>query len=201
MTDKPRRIGMGMKPRGEEEKLPTTEGQEVPASEGVKEASSVTVEGGGLAGVVTGISAAENEKESIVALDEVFEAPPAVPQEAFDALAAAMKASEMASGAEAFQNLDPAYDDSELDALAEKMLPEMMEGLGVRPSEEFDLPWSPPQMGQLDNGEYRHTVRIAESYVEGAKQQAAADNMSLEDWLSLQLNTYLEQYWWANGPK
>ena len=58
-----------------------------------------------------------------------------------------------------------------------------------------------PQMGELPSGEYRHTVRIAESYVEGAKQQAEADNMTLEDWLSLQLNTYLEQWWFAAGPK
>ena len=56
-------------------------------------------------------------------------------------------------------------------------------------------------MGQLATGEYRHTVRIAEGYVEGAKQQAEADGVSLEDWLTSQLNAYLEQFWFAQGPK
>jgi hypothetical protein len=56
-------------------------------------------------------------------------------------------------------------------------------------------------IGELATGEYRATVRLAEGYVEGAKQQAEADGISLEDWLTLQLNAYLEQWWMAPGPR
>ena len=56
-------------------------------------------------------------------------------------------------------------------------------------------------VGELPTGEYRATVRLAEGYVEGAKQQAEADGISLEDWLTLQLNAYLEQWWMAPGPR
>jgi len=56
-------------------------------------------------------------------------------------------------------------------------------------------------LGELPTGEYRATVRLAEGYVEGAKQQAEADGISLEDWLTLQLNAYLEQWWMAPGPR
>ena len=56
-------------------------------------------------------------------------------------------------------------------------------------------------LGELPTGEYRATVRIAEGYTEGAKQQAESDGVSLEDWLTIQLNAYLEQWWFANGPR
>ena len=56
-------------------------------------------------------------------------------------------------------------------------------------------------LGELPTGEYRATVRLAEGYVEGAKQQAESDGITLEDWLTLQLNAYLEQWWMAPGPR
>lgn len=314
---KPRRIGMGMKPRGEEEILPTTEGQEVPALEGKEEAVPVTVEGGDLESVVTEVPAAVAEKEPIVASNEVL-----------DPLAEALKASEgivrlklyqhgdiaePLAPTEPVQNLDSIIDagqqfpvtlkdgtivhkfggdtpfkpkppkaedlvitksgreklaeaagvdagevsPEDLRKLAEKMVPVLSEGLDPRkflqPNKRYAIGMDSalgadktvaavvevgpqggpdrlvemlmsreeiekrypiltldkdgsvrrlePQMGELPTGEYRHTVRIAEAYVEGAKQQAEADNMALEDWLSLQLNTYLENWWYANGPK
>ena len=58
------------------------------------------------------------------------------------------------------------------------------------------------KLGELDSGEYRHTVRIAEAYVEGAEAARQSRQYgSFEDWLSLQLNTYLERWWFAAGPK
>ena len=51
-------------------------------------------------------------------------------------------------------------------------------------------------LGELPNGEYRSTVRIAEWCVEGVKGQAEADGISVEDWLTLRLTEHLEQ-WWA----
>lgn len=220
MSQKARRIGMGMKPRAQEEaSLPTTEGHEELPSDPIQEHVPAAVGGGDLESVSAEqpeeVSEPEAEKEPELHATEV----PAAPEEAFDALAAVMKASEGASGAEPQvdridiyrQTPDHEYilqQSAEIDRLAEKMLPEMMEGLEkivpiCEDSAEFELKCGLQAfaMGILPTGEYRHTVRIAESYVEGAKQQAEADGVSLEDWLTIQLHAYLEQYWWANGQK
>jgi hypothetical protein len=199
-----RRIGMGMKPRGEEESLPTTEGQEVPASEGTEEPSAVTVEGGDLESVVTGQPSLHES----------------------DSLAEALKA----SAAEPVQNLDspgesisdaPMWTDPLVEKLtdvftaeiegekqyfvgtdfsdgSDKSVLAVIEGSAEQPEIVgiFDI-----QMGQLANGEFRTTICIREGYYEGVKQQAAADNMSLEEWLSLQLNTRLEEWYFAQPQR
>ena len=77
-----RRIGMGMKPRGEEEVLPTTEGQEVVSNDTPNDVQDVTVEGGGLKSVVTEIPA-----------ENLAEEPRLHETEIVDPLAAALKAS------------------------------------------------------------------------------------------------------------
>ena len=56
-------------------------------------------------------------------------------------------------------------------------------------------------IGTLPNGDYRATVRIGEVYVEGCKQQAEADGISLEDWLTIHLSSYLENWWSSAGAK
>jgi hypothetical protein len=56
-------------------------------------------------------------------------------------------------------------------------------------------------IGPLPNGEYRATVRIAEVYAEGCRQQAEADGISLEDWLTGHLGSYLENWWGAPGAR
>jgi hypothetical protein len=56
-------------------------------------------------------------------------------------------------------------------------------------------------LGELPNGEYRATVRIAEWCVEGVKGQAEADGISVEDWLTLRLTEYLEQWWAAPAAR
>jgi hypothetical protein len=307
---------MGMKPRGEDEKLPTTEGQEVPASEGTKEALVVTVEGGDLASVVTEVPAAEAEKESIVAGNEVL-----------DPLAEALKASadpevdridiyrespdhiyalqpsglpiDFGAPSEEeltrsifedgkVQNLDPeAMTDAHAGALVRAVQksyeevkfpdpPSHMHVMGVdlargddktvasviedgkvrilsdaemeafvesakaaftaeiENEQIFDVgqqfpvtmkdgtivhkfggePFMPKpptardfiltksgrrklaeaelEIGELPTGEYRHTVRILEGYIEGIKTQADADDLSLEDWLTRELGQALE---------
>jgi hypothetical protein len=59
----------------------------------------------------------------------------------------------------------------------------------------------PEIMGQLPNGDYRATVIITEVYVEGCKQQAESDGISLEDWLTGHLGSYLENWWGAPGAR
>jgi hypothetical protein len=56
-------------------------------------------------------------------------------------------------------------------------------------------------LGELPNGDCRATVRISEVYVEGCKQQAEADGVSLEDWLTGHLGGYLENWWSMPGSK
>ena len=279
---KPRRIGMGMKPRSPEESgsmsenpevLPTTEGQETVPLQGPNEVADVAVEGGGLESVVAELfpAAAESESEVETSGPEVKTGEVSdVASNAFsDPLADVLKASGEV------QNLESL----EIDQLAEKVTPELMEGVNdplVDVGQEFPvtskdgnttvykIPYSPRppkaedfvitksgrkalaeagldsekkyfigtdfgsgpdktvvaviekgtseapdklvgifdiKLGELDSGEYRHTVRIAEAYVEGAKQQAAADNQNLEDWLSGQLNFFLEQWFFSSGQK
>ena len=56
-------------------------------------------------------------------------------------------------------------------------------------------------LGELPNGEYRATVRIAEWCVEGVKGQAEADGISVEDWLTQRMTEYLEQWWAAPAAR
>jgi hypothetical protein len=227
------------------------------------------------------VGAEEVKTEPIVAQPSGFEPVPAVPQEAFDTLAAMMKASEVLTGAQTvavemaqpfsgegeakpvlvtrenglvvgFQPISEegktkpelAADDPRnfagiettrmitFEEAAKMGLPpvEVADGYSIFHGRQYAIGidkgigedhgaaavirmgenGAPDELvetlglttlGELPTGEYRATVRLAEGYVEGAKQQAEADGISLEDWLTLQLNAYLEQWWMAPGPR
>ena len=285
-----RRVGLGMKPRQGVEVVGVA--QEVPlvAAETVSaDASAVEVQpevvveavqeavGGNSEGTPLGLEGVQNleskpeelaeelQKGAIVAQNSPFGAVPDVPQEAFDTLAAMMKASEVLTGAQtvavemaqpfsgegegkpvlvtrenglvvSFQTI-PEDDNTKPGMIsfeeAAKMGLPPVEGAGgysifhgkqyaigvdagigeehgaavvIRLGENGAPDESVEELGlttlgELPTGEYRATVRIAEGYTEGAKQQAESDGVSLEDWLTIQLNAYLEQWWFANGPR
>jgi hypothetical protein len=167
----------------------------------------------------------EVEKEPTVAEMPVFEPMPAVPQEAFDTLAALMKESEEITGVEIAQpfsgegegmpilvtrkdglvvGFQPIPEDGKAPnpvtiAYIEKA---MDEGAKVEIDPNGDVRIMPAvHFGELPNGEYRATIRLPEGYVEGIKAQAEADNQSLEDWLSFQLQERLELWFFAVGAK
>lgn len=58
-----------------------------------------------------------------------------------------------------------------------------------------------PLLGQRQDGTYGVVIGIAEGYIEGVKQQAESDNMTIEAWLEQKLNEYLEQWWFAAGQR
>jgi len=205
---RPRRIGLGMKPR----EVSATAGQ----TEGLKEVEMEVVlgepEGGDhkLSPVQNLESQpAEEAEEPIVAQMPVFEPPPAVPQEVLDTLADLMKKSQELTGATA-ERLDKLVemvreerrgrpypeDDGSKPSIAE-IEKAIESGAKVEMAPNGDVTIQPAApLGELPNGEYRSTVRIAEWCVEGVKGQAEADGISVEDWLTLRLTEHLEQ-WWA----
>jgi hypothetical protein len=167
----------------------------------------------------------EVEKEPTVAEMQVLDLIPAVPQEAFDTLADLMKKSEEIAGVEIAQpfsgegegmpilvtrkdglvvGFQPIPEDGKAPnpvtiAYIEKSIDE---GKRVEIEPGGDVRIMPAvHCGELPNGEYRATVRLPEGYVEGIKAQAEADNQSLEDWLSFQLQERLEQWFFAAGAK
>jgi hypothetical protein len=147
-----------------------------------------------------GESAENPENGVIVAQSEGFEPVPAVSQEAFDTLEAIMKESKAATGATKNEpEVIPPWHGKMMDEALAALKDPIRTVLATTTME--GVVTEEVQMGELPNGEYRATVRLAEGFVEGAKQQAEADGISLEDWLTLQLNAYLEQWWMAPGPR
>ena len=122
-----------------------------------------------------------------------FEEAPIVPAEAFAALEELTRRSEEVTGAQPVQNLDPiALAKASIEAGPQS--PIRYKRVGVAECQLSDL-------GELSNGEFRATVRIREGYIEGIRQQAAADNMELEDWLTMRFADYIEQWFFAAGSK
>lgn len=72
------------------------------------------------------------------------------------------------------------------------------EGVELKPNGEVVIR---PSLGEQDNGEYNLVVSIREGYIEGIKQQAESDNQTPEEWVSVKLAEYLEQWWFANGQR
>jgi hypothetical protein len=209
--------------------------------------------------------ASEVESEAIVARLPLLDPIPAVPQEAFDTLAALVKQSEKATGVEEVQftvkpipgrefsnfggpteeqlarsvyyegkeqpevdkvtlfqkNLDGQYVEMpgmpsgyyvkgyyvKFDAISSTIQFRQPEIMGQEHVPAVDKTYvhltenGAIKLGELPNGEYRATVRVAEGYIEGIKAQAEADNQSLEDWLTAQLQERLEQWFFAAGSR
>lgn len=148
--------------------------------------------------------------DTVVAQKPVFEDVPLVTKSVLDDLEKMMAESKEAAGAETEKNEDK---EKKLDAIVELIREEQRprpypEADGI-PLEDHTWPTYGgidrkkyaigAELGELPNGEYRATVKIAEGYVEGVKQQSEADNMTMEEWLSLQLNERLEQWWGMPG--
>jgi hypothetical protein len=151
--------------------------------------------------------AAENpENEPIVAQTVDFEPVPAVSQEAIDTLAAIMKESEVLTGAQtvAVEMAQPFSGEGE----AKPVLVTRENGLvvGFQPVSE-DGKAKPmtdggreirssvifgPQMGILPSGDTRSTVLVREGYWEGVVSAAAADGISIEEYLTRELGERLE---------
>jgi hypothetical protein len=170
-------------------------------------------------GVIDGVTGGD----TIVARNPIFEPIPAVPQGAFDTLEAMMKESKMATAVviEATLKESASAPDrlgyADITEVTMKALAEAREGkpsddINKTPSfgdEFFAAGYSQSKaaaraftfLGELPNGDYRATVRISETYVEGCKQQAEADGISLEDWLTGHLHSYLENWWAMPGSK
>ena len=232
---RPRRIGLGMKPR----EVSATAGQ----TEGLKEVEMEVVlgepEGGDhkLSPVQNLESQpAEEAEEPIVAQIEDFDRLPEPTEAGEDLLAEMLKKSQETTGAAAQviptpeeesgipvdqMGLEPTtwptYGGIERTAAPadiNKTPPFTLkptiadiedainrygsEGVELRPNGEIVIR---PTIGELPNGDYRATVRIAECYVEGCRQQAEADGVSLEDWLTGHLHSYLEGWWAMPGSR
>jgi hypothetical protein len=213
MKKRPRRVGLGMKSR---EVSADVVQQEVPE----KAVSEVVVgepEGGGLD--LSPVQILDSEyaevgemvgKEATVAELQAFEPQscgPAIQVDpetanALDAMIAASKEERMAEvtrsimedGKQYAIGIDRGNGEDKSVAAIIKM------GEDGAPDELIEI-LDMPNMGQLPNGEYRATVRVPEGYIEGIKAQAEADNQSLEDWLSFQLQERLEQWFFAVGAK
>ena len=251
---RPRRVGLGMKPReysgtqgvsnhAEEKHLgyvSTTPsvavGREEAPIEGEIEAVSGIAEGGNHdfssrqnsdstgpeVGEEVSISPKAVESAPIVARNEFSEPLPAVSQEAFDSLAAMMKASENLTGADPQFTVKPIpgreysnlmgpteeqlaraiYYEGKSDGgkeIRSSIIYEM--GVDVATGSERVVTNKVTPLGELPNGEYRSTVRVGEGYIEGIKAQAEADGQSLEDWLTFQLQERLEQWFFAAGAR
>ena len=252
---RPRRVGLGMKPRENTVNIQPSAQADTVAPEVEVSADAVQPEAseeveleqvlGESEGTPLGLSSLQNldsqpqeeklevENTPIVAQEAVFEPFPAVPQEAFDTLEDLMKKSEEVSGAGPQFTVKPipGREYSDLTPTTEAALarsvyqdgksePEVDKVTVYRrtPDEQYfevsggyDITFDavnsavqirqPEIMGQLPNGDYRATVRIAEVYVEGCKQQAESDGISLEDWLTGHLGSYLENWWGAPGAR
>lgn len=256
-NQRPRRVGIGMKPRQsvetqgispedriEEPDQVSESGVQTEVPEEVEaEVIAENSEGGdhktsSLQNLdsETNEEAPKGEKEGVVAQNPVFDPPPAVPQEAFDNLAALVAQSEEVTGAEPMFTMQPIpgreFSDlggPTLEQLATSVLNDgkgsafsqgkqyaisidhasnedrtcaavIRMGENGTPDELVEMMNLKP-LGELPNGEYRATVRVGEGYIEGIKSQAEADGVSLEDWLTQQLQERLEQWFFAAGAR
>lgn len=222
-----RPIGKGMKPRNSNEIA--TEGEIAMSAEtgqeqggnGMEKVSEIEAEALGEQIPISseGRLGAELLQENALSSGD-FEEAPIVPSEAFAALEELTKRSEEVTGSQPLQNLEPALDPDAFKKVLDKptfyrsapvqnldpialakasieaglQSPIRYKRVGVAECQLSDL-------GELSNGEFRATVRIREGYIEGIRQQAAADNMELEDWLTMRFADYIEQWFFAAGSK
>lgn len=227
---KNRRIGLGMEPRGNAAKMaPGAPVSRESAHEEVAEEVEMEVvlgeqkgEGLELRGVQNLDSgqleaAGDTGGDTIVAHFPVFEPKsygPALQVDpetatALDAMIAASKEERLAEATEAILAPDDPRNFAGFETTrtisfeeAAKMGYKMPGGLDIKfNAERHAVQFFQPEMGELSNGEYRATVRIAECYVEGCRQQAEADGVSLEDWLTGHLHSYLEGWWAMPGSR
>ena len=202
---KNRRIGLGMAPRGNDVKSssPAVEMSRESAQEEVAKEVKMEVVLGEEGVPPLGLTGVQNldsdaplaNGDTIVAQMKDYDNFPQVPYDGIDPLAAMLKES---------KSLDD--DDNSETELMRDVVVSVSESLDRMSDIEAERAVEMAEavvggLGELPNGDYRATVRIAEVYAEGCRQQAEADGVSLEDWLSGHLGSYLEAWWGSAGAR